>query len=268
MSVIITSPAVVLRAVKFRESSSVVTFFTEKAGKIAGMVRGARRRGNRFGSSLQPMSHVSAVIYRKPGREIQTVSQCDLLEQYSRIPGDLDRISIGMQFVELVNLLTHGEEENVGVFQLLTGSLRSLDSEPNPGYPLLYHFEIELLRILGFRFDFEHCGGCSTPFSEAFIVDGKIRLDIRSGCPVCRDCRMPDDRLDLLPQTDYRFLRGLSRGGPGVGGPGQAAVPMESIETFFDDYFRFHIAGYRRLRSAEVFRSLAEPESGPSGDEN
>jgi DNA repair protein RecO (recombination protein O) len=261
MSVIVKTRGIVLRSVRFSESSSIVTFFTEKAGKIAGMVRGARRAGNRFGSSLQPMSHVSVVIYRKPGREVQTVSQCELVESFRRIPAELERISIGMQFVELVNLLTHGEEENEEVYRLLSGSLRSVDSEPNPGRALLYHFEIEILRILGFRLDFEHCGHCGTPFGESFVANGKLRIDIRSGGPVCAGCAMAGGRYDLRPRGDYEALRTLSAGGwePGRGDPVIGEDGAENLEAFLNGYFAYHIAGYRRLRSAEVFRKLIPP---------
>ena len=57
--------AVVLRSMKYRETSRIVSFYTKQFGKISGIVKGARSPKNAFGSALQPMSHVSLVLYKK-----------------------------------------------------------------------------------------------------------------------------------------------------------------------------------------------------------
>lgn len=273
MSPLVKSDAVVLRAVKFGESSRIVTFFTENFGKLAGIVKGARRPGNRFGSTLQPMSQVSVVIYRKPGRDVQTVSQCDHLRTYARIATDLDRISAGMQMVELVGMVLHEEEENREVYRLLTGALGDLDAETISPWPLFYDFEVQLADALGFRIDFSRCAGCGRAVEEFFGTSDTVKMDLARGGPVCRSCDSPSLRGVVLTAAGLKFLMSLTPGkisggspatvdpgGPaGSGGPVGPFGPIgksDEIENFISQYFIYHLPGFRKLRSGDVFRPV------------
>ncbi len=260
MSSIVTTNAVVLRSVKFQESSRIVTFYTERFGRFAGIVKGARRSPGRFGPSLQPMSQVSVVVYRKPGREVQTVSQCDLTVAYRRIPLDLGRMAVGLQMVELVTMVTHDEEENRDLYTLLSGSLSELDGETDPGWMLLYHFEIRLAAILGFRPDFVRCAGCRRPYGERVTDGGMVRLDIERGGPICRDCDTPGRRCILLTEEELHLLKELVTHSPASDPAPSRKTPerSERIEKFLFDYYSFHLPGFRRLRSGEVFRQVGE----------
>jgi len=244
----------VLRTVKFGESSRIVTFFTKEYGKIAGMVKGARRPGNRFGSTLQPMSRVSVVIYRKPGREVQTVSQCDHVRTHRRITGDLDRIAVGMQMVELAGMVLHDEEENREAYGLLAAALEELDAETISPWRLFYDFEIQLAGALGFRTDFGRCPGCGKPVEEFFGTGETVKVDIGRGGPVCRTCDSPAVRGMLLPPDDMKFLLRLAPGSLTAGKQPRSTVRSERIEKFISEYFAYHLAGYRKLRSGEIFQ--------------
>ena len=262
MSPIISTEAVVLRSIKFQESSRIVTFYTERFGRLTGIVKGARRNPGKFGTSLQPMSQVSVVIYRKPGRDVQTVSQCDLALSYRRIPLDLDAMAVGLQMVELVTLVTHDEEENRELYALLSGALRELDSARGPGWMLLYYFQIRLAAILGFRPDFTHCAGCGRPSAENAPAGTMVRLDVERGGPLCRGCDTPGKRTVLVAGGDLRTLRELAAGTPGrpeEPGTGSGRDERnERIEKFLFDYYAYHLPGFRRLRSGEVFRLVGE----------
>ena len=90
MSDIITSEAVVLRSMKYRETSKIVTFYTKEAGKISGIVKGARQSKNKYGSTLEPMSYVSLVFYQNEKRDLQMVSSCDWVKTFRYLMEDID----------------------------------------------------------------------------------------------------------------------------------------------------------------------------------
>jgi len=258
MSPIVKSEAVVLRGVKFGESSRIVTFFTEQFGKVAGIVKGARRPGNRFGSALQPMSRVSVVIYRKAGRDVQTVSQVDHVRTYGRIPTDLEKIAVGMQMVELVGMVLHDEEENREVYRHLTGALDALDGETISPWPLFYDFEVQVAAALGFRIDFSRCPGCGRPAGDFLDPSEGPKMDVARGGPVCRQCDAPGVKGFFLSADELKFLNQLT---PGPSGRGRAEMPgaggrSETIENFMTAYFTFHLPGFRKLRSGEVLRPV------------
>ncbi len=260
MSSIAATNAVVLRSIKFQESSRIVTFYTERFGRIAGIVKGARKSPGRFGASLRPMSQVCVVVYRKPGREVQTVSQCDLTVAYRRIPIDLERMSVGLQMVELVTMITHDEEENRPLYDLLSRSLSELDGEIDPGCILLYYFEIRLAGIFGFRPDFAACAGCGRPYGDGLPEGTMVRIDIERGGPLCGDCDSPGRRCVLLSASELQLLGDLSvrpRAGSRNIADGSGGR-SERIEKFLFDFYTFHLPGFRRLRSGEVFRQVGE----------
>src|SRR5436309_2774306 len=133
MSAIVTTDAIVLKSMKYRETSKIVAFYTRKFGKISAIVKGARRSKSKYGSSLEPMSYVSVVIYKKEGRELQTVSQCDVMKPFRHLADDLDKIAVGLSVIELVSIVAHEEEENTLLFLLVIDIMAALnDATRNP----------------------------------------------------------------------------------------------------------------------------------------
>src|SRR5690554_5705058 len=103
--------AVVLRSMKYGETSRIVTLFTRDRGKITVLARGARLPKSRFGSTLGPMSFIQIVYYYKPTRSIQMLSESSYVQPFNGIGKRLDRITTGLRIIELVHALTQEEEQ-------------------------------------------------------------------------------------------------------------------------------------------------------------
>ncbi|MBI3320314.1 MAG: recombination protein O N-terminal domain-containing protein, partial [Candidatus Omnitrophica bacterium] len=58
-----TADAIVLRQYPFRETSVVVTCFTDRFGKIKGLVKGLRDGRARYRSAMEPMTVNRIVFY-------------------------------------------------------------------------------------------------------------------------------------------------------------------------------------------------------------
>ncbi|MBI4810400.1 MAG: DNA repair protein RecO [Ignavibacteriales bacterium] len=187
MSTIVKTEAVVLRSIDFKETSKIVTFYTRQFGKIAGMVKGARRPKSRFGTSLNPMSYVSLIIYKKEGREIQIVSQCDLIKPFRHLSEDIEKMAVGMAMIELVNIVTPEHAENAQLFLLLVNSLSSLNHAVKNPSNLLFYFEIHLARVLGFQPVLDHCVTCKKELKK-INDDATYRFDIAKGGLACKRC--------------------------------------------------------------------------------
>ena len=70
------------------DQDKIAVFFCREKGVIRGVAKGARKFGNRFGSSLEPMSVVRVFYYEKERRDLITVSGCDLLESFFEIQAE------------------------------------------------------------------------------------------------------------------------------------------------------------------------------------
>jgi DNA repair protein RecO (recombination protein O) len=142
--------AVVLRSMKYGETSRIVTLFTRDRGKITVLARGARLPKSRFGSTLGPMSFIQIVYYYKPTRSIQMLSESSYVQPFNGIGKRLDRITTGLRIIELVHALTQEEEQNPQLFNLLIQSLNRLNVTEGKTDNILPFFQLKLSTILGF----------------------------------------------------------------------------------------------------------------------
>ncbi len=150
---ILRTDAIVLRAMRYGETSRIVTLFTREKGKVAVLARGARTAKSRFGSTHEPLSIVEAMISTRPTRTLQTLRETNHRTRL-RIADDLGKISAGLRMAELTNALTEDEQASPMLFDLLAGSLAGLDSLDTgaggrPASALLF-FELRLAHQLGF----------------------------------------------------------------------------------------------------------------------
>lgn len=258
MSTIEKSEAIVLRTTKYRDTSKIVTLYTRRFGKVTGIVKGVRQARNKYGSALEPLSHVSIVFYMRPGREIQTVSQCDNIRLFRQIPESLERLAIAMRILELVNIVGTEEEGSHPLFDLLSDTLAALNLSNNP-HTLLYYFELRLCQILGFAPSFDRCIGCESVFTEP-NDGGKVRFHLARGGPLCRRCEDYSGQKEMIPAPAVQTLALIMNTGS-VEALDQLVIPVvlkSPIENLLWSFLRFHVADIRTLKSVKVFSKILE----------
>ena len=77
--------AVVLRVTKLGEADRIVTLLTRREGRVRAVAKGVRRTKSRFGSRLEPFSHVDLQLYA--GRNLDIVTQAETLDPFGPSPG-------------------------------------------------------------------------------------------------------------------------------------------------------------------------------------
>ncbi|MEY2435727.1 MAG: repair protein RecO, partial [Acidimicrobiaceae bacterium] len=92
---------IVLRTYKLGEADRIVVLFGLSRGKVRAVAKGVRKTRSRFGSRLEPMSHVALQLYE--GRELDTITQVDSIDHFRAIRDDLDRITRASAMLESVD---------------------------------------------------------------------------------------------------------------------------------------------------------------------
>jgi DNA repair protein RecO (recombination protein O) len=174
---------IVLRTIKLGESDRIVTFVTEGRGKVRAVAKGVRKTKSRFGGRLEPLSHVSLLLYE--GRELDIVTQVETIDAFRSIREDLDRLTQATALLEAVDHLVQEGEENPRILQMLLGALRTLDAGAAP--LVVPAFFWKLLAQEGFRPILEECASCGSPDVTAFDLD--------AGGVLCRSCATGSSRL-------------------------------------------------------------------------
>ena len=260
MSTIEKTEAVVLRTMPYRETSKIVTFYTARFGRLATIVKGARRPKNKYGASLELMAHDMIVVYRKEGRDLQTLAECDLIRSYPRLHDDLEKMSAGMAIIELISLLTREEEENAPLFSLLTGSLAAVDAATKNPAGVFYWYEVRLAGILGFQPGFGRCATCGKSLPGSDEGHDPVRFDLEKGGPACKSCSPEAGQTVLLERGVLRALERLSGIPTAMEASGMEfdAATSEQIGEFMGIYLRYHVHGLRPLKSDKVFSRILD----------
>jgi DNA repair protein RecO (recombination protein O) len=146
---IVRTEAVVLRTLDYGETSQIVTLFTRDRGKLAVIAKGARKTKSPYGSTLQPMAYTQVVFYYKPTRTLQTLSESSHVEAFHRIRRSLERITIGLRVVELVDALMEDEDPQPEVFELVRHVLRRLNATERRAANLWPFLQLRLATVLG-----------------------------------------------------------------------------------------------------------------------
>ncbi|MCU0260245.1 MAG: DNA repair protein RecO [Ilumatobacteraceae bacterium] len=174
--------AVVLRTYKLREADRVVVLHTAEHGKVRAVAKGVRQTRSKFGSRLEPMSHVDVQLYRGRG-DLDTVNQVESVEPLAPMLSTLDRASQGIAVVEAVDQLSLEREPDPLLYRMTVGVLRTIAERPSPlNVPAFYW---KLLAAQGVRPELDRCVRCDGVEPEVVLV----AFDLNEGGTLCRSCR-------------------------------------------------------------------------------
>lgn len=184
---------IVLRTHKLGEADRIVTFITERHGKVRAVAKGVRKTKSKFGARLEPTSHVALQLYE--GRELDIVTQAESIDHFKAIREDLDRLTRAVTMLEAVDQLSLEREPNPDLYRMLLGALRTVAAKNSALVVAGFHWKI--LALEGFRPQVEGCVTCDTP-------DGLVAFDPTEGGLLCgehrRGTRVSAEAVVLLQQ--------------------------------------------------------------------
>ena len=185
---------IVLRSYKLGESDRIVVMMTEHHGKIRAVAKGIRKTKSKIGARLEPMSHVDVLLYK--GRELDTVSQVELIDSSARLHNNLDKLTQGMSMLEAVDQIAEDRESSPHLYRMLQGALNALMEQDSP--VMLAAFYWKLLAAEGVSPQVQSCVGCGS-------LTDLVAFDIFQGGVQCRSCRtgisISQPAIDLLQQV-------------------------------------------------------------------
>lgn len=248
---ILKTRAVVLRSRNLGDTSKLVTLFTEEYGKMKAVAKGARKPKNPFAGALELTNEIQAVCYVRPERDLQTLSDCDLVRSFPALRRDLSRLALASAAGELVERLTVDLEPNPRLFACLAGILGGLQ-EVGPGQtePLFWYFQLRLAAALGYRPELRLCATCGGELTAG----AGAWFSPAAGGAQCERCgpqsgqRVAPASLRLL--ADLQALRTYARDAMPETPPGRA-----EIASMLRLFLAYH-GGQGDLKSLEFLESI------------
>lgn len=145
----VRTAALVLRTRVFRDDDLMVDFLGQETGRVSAVARGARKSQRRYGGPIEMGSRVDLELTFRAGRELQSMTRCDVVVPIRQIRTDYDRIAALAYILELVRLCAREGQGDRRLYGLATEIIDALEAHPpTPEGVLLW--EIALLANLGY----------------------------------------------------------------------------------------------------------------------
>ena len=175
---------IVLRTHKLGEADRIVTLLTRQHGRVRAVARGVRKTTSRFGSRLEPFTHVDVMFAE--GRSLDTVTQAETRTPFAGALGaDYERYTAGTVMLEIADRLASEEKQPMlQQFLLLVGGLRAMAAGEHGPSQVLDSYLLRSLAVAGYAASFDHCVRCGE--------EGPHRwFHLAAGGVLCADCRLP-----------------------------------------------------------------------------
>jgi DNA repair protein RecO (recombination protein O) len=262
---LVKTDAIVLKTMKYRDTSRIVTFYSKEFGKLKGIAKGARSAKNKFGASLDPLTCSHVVLYKKEQRELHLLSQCDLIQPFNRLRTDFDRMSVGFSIIELLNQIVHEEECNEPLYQLLLEMLTALNESEKNYFHFIQAFRLRFSMLYGFAPNFETCVECGKAV-EAENGEKQFVFQIERGAVFCANCATPQgtsaqgfasyDKNAVISVQGLQILRRLATAPiSSLSNLMYAEYIGNEVDEFIRSYLRYHFEGLKPLKSIELLQT-------------
>ncbi len=142
-----TSEGIVLARRHFGEADRILVLFTKNFGRISLIAKGVRRPKSRKRGHIEVFNYVK--FQAVAGHGLDMMTEAEVIDDFSEIRNNLKRISLAYYFAEVIGRITHEQEPNEDLFNLILDHLESLKSV-NGLKSLRMGFVRKLLVLMGY----------------------------------------------------------------------------------------------------------------------
>ena len=229
---------IVLSETNYSESSKILNVLTDKYGLIGIMSKGCRNIKSKLrGVSRKLVYGTFHVYYKENG--LSTLITVDLINSYSKILMDLERVSYASFMIDLV-LQVVKQNDDKDIFPLLRDSLNKLEEGFSP-IVLTNILELKLLDFLGVKPYIDCCSKCGSD-------KGIVTLNVDSFGYICRNCYsnegfVSDKTIKMIRLYYYVDIKNISK-----------LEVSDLINQFLDGYYEKYTGLY--LKSKDFIKKI------------
>lgn len=246
MSEIIKTDAVVLSKLNYGDTSSIVTLYTQTDGKISVIVKGGRSPKSKIGKIIDPINHLQIIIYKKNTRDVQVLSDANLISHFVNLKEDLNALKYGFAIVELVKNLTAEHEDNQKLFKGLIKILNLInDRKENPAF-LFGRFLLFFLSELGYELSIDKCFVCGKELN----AKNTLGFDFNNGI-MCSDCFESHSGVEALSAELFNLILCLKTNR--LADKFKVEL-MDKFNFLMEQYLRFHITSFKGIQSLRIYK--------------
>ena len=142
--------AYVIHSRPYKETSLIVTFLTEKKGKISAVAKGAKRKNSRLSGNLEPFQCLN-IDYRGKS-DLKSLVLAEPNEAFEDFFSS-ENLYSAFYVNELINYLVAQADESMEIFDIYKKCISNLKRN-NQIEKILRDFELNILSTLGYEINF------------------------------------------------------------------------------------------------------------------
>jgi DNA repair protein RecO (recombination protein O) len=231
----------VIRATDFSETSRIVTLWTRELGKVRALAKGGRRLRSSFECALDLLTVCDIVVLRKSSGSLDLLTEARVRERFTPLRHDLAALYGAYYIGELLGDWSQDYDPHPQVYDAALAALRDLGKAEVLKGPCIAHFELVLLRELGYGPALEACAGCSRT-----IGGSRLAFSAAGGGVLCPDCQASQRERRALATKTWHALVRLSRTGDAWQEVSDPAVRRD-VRQVLDHYVTYLLGRRPRL---------------------
>jgi len=141
--------SVVLKGMKYNDSSKIVSLYTKDFGKFNALIKGVRSTRSGQCGNYEDFNYIKIFFNYKSNRELQVINKSECLDTYQNIKTDLKKLEPAYIILGIINKLNHEYDANSKVFELLVNSLLYLNGNLQNNISVYVYFLINFIELSG-----------------------------------------------------------------------------------------------------------------------
>lgn len=235
---------IVLRTIKYGETSVVVTIFTELFGVQTYLVNGVRtaKKSSAKANHFQPAAILDMIVYHNDLQSMQRIKEFKWDYLFDRVLSDVIKNSIALYMVELLQKCLPQPEQNTPLFYFCEDVLIQLD-KANKAVTANFalYFSLQLTHFFGFKMNDD--------FNEQQNI-----LDLQEGSFVRTHPAHPNFIEGELAMITSQLLKVMQ------------PFELEDVKLHHDkrrlllqhyqDYYALHIANFGKMKTLMILHEV------------
>jgi DNA repair protein RecO (recombination protein O) len=235
---------IVLRTIKYGETSVVVNIFTELFGVQTYMVNGVRtaKKSSAKANHFQPGAILDMIVYHNDQKEMQRIKEFKWDFLFQQVLSDVIKNSITLYIVELLQKCLKQPEQNTELFYFCEDILIGLDTADKGSMAnFALYFSLQLTHFFGFK------------MNDNFNAEYNV-LDLAEGSFVAAQPEHPYYISGEHAAVTAQLLRVMQ--------PHELSLVKLHHDTrrklllHYQDYYALHIPDFGKMKTLEVLHEV------------
>ncbi len=246
MSEIIKTEAVVLSKMDYRDSSNILSLYTQDFGKMSTILKGGRSPKSKSKHIAEPLNHIQIILYKKETRDLQIISEVNLISHFPLIKENLEKLKYSIAILELIKKLTPEHETNLKLFNGLIRILFLINSSNEHSKITFGRFFLFFLKEIGYGIQLNKCSSCQNNLMSGEYFGYNFELGI-----FCSRC-LSNFRIDFKISPElFNYLVCLNQNKKADTFKGFTA---DKAIVFMERYLKFHIPDFKGINSFHALK--------------